>query len=203
MVKSTQSTRRRFAQVGSGTSVCLRYRLPRTGRLPRAPKLSRTAKVRLPFLEYAKTHSVAATCDRFGIARSTFSRWQRRFDPNDLRSLEDRPSRPRRPRRSTWTRAQAEAVRRLREAHPRWGKDKLQPVLRQRGVCLSVSMVGRILTDLTRRRVIEAPVVARGTEPRTVGCGRTRATPGPTPCGNPRTTRLRSPATWSRSTQCT
>ncbi len=54
------------------------------------------------------------------------------YDPNDLRSLEDRSSRPRRPRRPTWSLAQAEAVRVLREAHPRWGKDKLQPVLGQR-----------------------------------------------------------------------
>ncbi len=158
MAKSTQSTRRRFRRIGGGTSLCLRYRLPRSaGRLPRAPHLSRTATVRLPFLEYARTHSVAATCDRFGIARSTFDRWQRRYDPTDLRSLEDRPSRPRQPRRSTWTLTQAEAVRAVREAHPRWGKDKLRPVLAQGGVPLSVSMVGRILADLKRRRVIEEP----------------------------------------------
>ncbi len=98
MAKSTQSVRRRFRRVGGGTSLCLRYRLPRSaGRLPRAPGLSRTAKVRLHFLEYARTHSVAATCDRFGIARSTCYRWRRRYDPTDLRSLEDRPSRPGRP----------------------------------------------------------------------------------------------------------
>ncbi len=162
MAQSTQSRRRRFRRVGSGASLCLRYRLPRSaGRLPHAPQLSRTAKIRLHFLEYARTHSVAATCDRFGIARSTFYRWKRRYDPNDLCSLEDHSSRPRRQRQPTWTVAQVEAVRRLREAHPRWGKDKLQPVLRQRGVCVSVSMVGRILADLTRRRVLEEPRMTR------------------------------------------
>lgn len=79
------------------------------------------------------------------------------YDPNDLRSLEDRSSRPRQPRRPTWSLAQAEAVQVLREAHPRWGKDKLQPVLGQRGVRLSVSMVGRILADLKRRRGLAEP----------------------------------------------
>ncbi|MDP9368405.1 MAG: integrase core domain-containing protein [Chloroflexota bacterium] len=162
MAKSTQSSRRRFRRIGGGASLCLRYRLPRSaGRLPRAPQLSREARVRLHFLAYAKTHSVAATCDRFGIARSTFYRWQRRYDPNDLRSLEDRPSRPRQPRQPTWTAAQVAAVRRLREERPRWGKDKLRPVLATQGVPLSVSMVGRILADLTRRRVLAEPRVAR------------------------------------------
>ena len=162
MAKSTQASRRRFRRIGGGASLCLRYRLPRSpGRLPRAPQLSREARVRLHFLEYAKTHSVAATCDRFGIARSTFYRWQRRYDPNDLRSLEARLSCPRRRRQPTWTPEQVGAVRRLREERPRWGKDKLQPVLRQRGVCVSVSMVGRILADLKRRRALAEPRVAR------------------------------------------
>jgi len=153
VAKLTASARRRFARVGTGTSVCLRYRLPRAAdRLPGAPKLSREAKVRLRYLGYARTHSVAATCDRFGIARSTSSRWKRRYDPRHLATLEDRPSRPRLGRRPTWTAAQAEAVRRAREAHPRWGKDKLAVVLRRAGVRLSVSMVGRILAELKRRR---------------------------------------------------
>ena len=160
MAKFSASARRRFARVGSGTSVCLRYRLPRPAdRLPRAPRLSREAAFRLRVLEYAKTHAVAATCRRFGIARSTYYRWARRFDPADLATLEDRPSRPRRCRRPSWTPAQIEAVRRAREAHPRWGKDKLVHVLAARGVRLSVSMVGRILADLKRRRLlVEAPV---------------------------------------------
>ena len=158
MAEWTQASRRRFRRVGGGASVCLRYRLPRSaGRLPHAPQLSRTARVRLHFLQYATTHSVAATCDRFGIAHSTFSRWQRRYDPQDLRSLEDRPSRPRRRRQPTWTPAQVAAVRTLREAHPRWGKDKLRPVLATQGMPLSVSMVGRILADLKRRRVLTEP----------------------------------------------
>ena len=105
MAKLTASARRRFARVGTGTSVCLRYRLPRAAdRLPGAPKLSREAKVRLRYLGYARTHSVAATCDRFGIARSTFYRWKRRYDPRNLATLEDRPSRPRLGRRPTWRR---------------------------------------------------------------------------------------------------
>jgi transposase len=155
--------RRRFAQVGSGTSVCLRYRMPQTAaRLPDAPALSREAKQRLRVLEYARTHSVAATCRHFGIARSTYYRWATRYDPPRLSRLEDRSSRPTRCRRPTWTPAQAAAVRAARERHPRWGKDKLAVVLKREGQHLSVSMIGRILADLTRRGVLVEPVVGGG-----------------------------------------
>lgn len=156
-----QSTRRRFQRIGSGTSLCLRYRLPRQAeRLPGA-QLSRDAKRRLGWLDYARTHSVAATCRHFGIARSTFYRWQRRYDPQRLSSLENRSCRPRQCRRPTWTAAQAEAVRAARERYPRWGKDKLAIVLRRDGVLLSVSMIGRILADLKRRGLHVEPISAR------------------------------------------
>jgi len=156
------SARRRYARVASGTSVCLRARLPRSAaRLPAAPSLSREAKLRLRFLEYAQMHSVAATCRHFGVARSTYYRGERRYDPRDLTTLEACPSRPRRCRRPTWTPAQAAAVRAAREAHPRWGKDKLAVVLRRAGIALSVSMVGRILADLKRRGRLVEPAVAR------------------------------------------
>jgi transposase InsO family protein len=159
--KSTRRTRRHFARIGSGASLCLRYRLPQAAeRLPGA-QLSREAKQRLRILDYARTHSVAATCRHFGIARSTFYRWQRRYDPTRLSLLENRSSRPQRCRRPTWTAAQAEAVRQARERHPRWGKDKLAVVLKRDGSTLSVSMVGRILTDLRRRGVLVEPKSAR------------------------------------------
>jgi putative transposase len=158
MGKCSRRTRRRFTQVGSGTSLCLRYRLPQTAaRLPDAPMLSREGKLRLRWMDYARPHSVAATCRHFGIARSTFYRWQRRYDPQHLSFLENRSSRPRRCRRSSWTPAQATAVQQLRERYPRWGKDKLAVLLRRDGRRLSVSMVGRILAELKRRGVLIAP----------------------------------------------
>ena len=160
MAQFSASARRRFARIGSGTSLCLRYRMPLAAeRLPGA-QLSREAKQRLKVLDYARTHSVSATCRHFGIARSTFYRWRARYTPQRLAFLENRSSRPKRCRRPTWTPAQVEAVRAARERHPRWGKDKLAVVLRREGVALSVSMIGRILRDLTRRGLV---VEATGT----------------------------------------
>jgi transposase InsO family protein len=140
--------------MGAGSSLSLAYRLPQGGdRLPGA-QLSRDAKQRLRILDYARTHTVAATCRHFGIARSTYYRWAKRYDPQRLSLLENRSSRPTRCRRPTWTAAQVTAVRHAREAHPRWGKDKLAVVLRRQGVVLAVSMIGRILSELKRRRIL-------------------------------------------------
>ena len=161
MAKCTRRTRRAFARIGSGTSLCLRYRMPRAAARLSGAELSREAKQRLRWIDYARTHSVSATCRHFGIARSTYYRWARRYDPQHLSFLENRSSRPRRCRRPTWTAAQAAAVRQARADAPRWGKDKLAVALRRDGIVLSVSMVGRILTDLKRRRVLVEPKAAR------------------------------------------
>jgi putative transposase len=161
MVKSTRRTRRAFARIGTGTSLCLRYRMPRTAERMPGAELSRDAKQRLRWMDYARTHSVSATCRHFGIARSTYYRWATRYDPQRLSFLENRSSAPRRMRRPTWTADQAQAVRQARNSPPRWGKDKLAVVLRRDGAALSVSMIGRILADLNRRGVLIEPKAAR------------------------------------------
>jgi transposase InsO family protein len=101
------------------------------------------------------------TCRYFGISRQTFYRWKQRYDPQQLTTLEDRSHRPLRRRRPTWTAAQAEQVRQLRERYPRWGKDKLAVLLRGQGWPVSVSRVGRILASLRQRGVLTAPVLFR------------------------------------------
>ena len=64
------------------------------------PTLSRPAKTRLGWFDYYARHGrkVSLTCRHFGISRETFYRWQRRYSPADLRTLEARPSRPHRRR---------------------------------------------------------------------------------------------------------
>jgi transposase InsO family protein len=128
-----------------------------------AVELSREAQKRLAWFDYYHAHgrNAALTCRYFGISRQTFYRWKRRYDPENLRTLEAGSHRPHRRRQPTWTAAQAERVRRLREQYPRWGKDKLAVLLRREGWPVSVSMVGRILTQLRRRGVLSAPQLLR------------------------------------------
>jgi putative transposase len=127
----------------------------------RIPTLSREAKARLRWIEYYEEHrNVSVTCRRFGISRETFYRWKRRYNPLDLRSLEDRSSRPKKVRCRKWTTEEVEVVREKREAYPRWGKDKLAVLLKREGIVLSVSKVGRIISYLKARGVIREPIRA-------------------------------------------
>ncbi len=126
------------------------------------PTLSRQAKARLKWFDHYERHqhNASLTCRYFGISRETFYRWKRRYNPRDLSSLEDRPSRPRKRRQRSWTVEQVEAVRKLREKYPRWGKEKLKILLEGEKLYLSVSMVGRILVYLKERGVLREPIRA-------------------------------------------
>jgi len=109
-------------------------------------------------MDFYRTHQNAAlACRRFGISRHTFYRWWRRFDPQDLSSLEARSHRPHRRRQPTWTAELAERVLALRRQYPRWSKDKLAVLLAREGRHVSVSMVGRILSRLKQRGVLREP----------------------------------------------
>ena len=134
--------------------------LPRARQLARTGKeLSREARSRLAWMDfYRRSSNVARTCRHFGISRQTFYRWQRRYDPQNLATLEERSHRPHRRRQATWPSALADRVLALRLRYPRWGKDKLAVLLRQQTLTVSTSMVGRILTQLKRQgRLVEAP----------------------------------------------
>jgi len=138
--------------------------MPRSRYLERgAAELSREAQKRLAWLDYYQAHGrkAALTCRYFGISRQTFYHWKRRYDPENLRTLEEGSHRPHRRRQPTWTTEQVERVRRLREQYPRWGKDKLAVLLGREGWRVSVSMVGRILTSLRQRGVLSAPMLFR------------------------------------------
>ena len=139
----------------------IRARGPGAKGLARVWDLSRMAKQRLKWMDYYRDHgsNAALTCRYFGMSRQTFYRWKRRYNPRDLRSLEERSHRPRRLRQPTWSWELALAVLHLREQYPRWGKDKLVVLLRERECQVSTSMVGRILSNLKARGVLREPLV--------------------------------------------
>lgn len=135
-------------------------RVPRSRYLERAAiDISQKARQRLRWFDYYRAHegNAALTCRYFGISRQTFYRWKRRYDPHNLKSLEDGSHRPHRRRQPTWSPPLAERVLALRRQYPRWGKDKLVVLLGREGRVVSTSMVGRILTRLKQRGVLVEP----------------------------------------------
>ena len=89
-------------------------RLARTG-----AELSREARMRLAWMDFDRdSGNVARTCRHFGISRQTFCRWQRRYDPYDLTSLEWRSHCPHNRRQPTWSLS-------LRGKRHRLGRDRI------------------------------------------------------------------------------
>jgi len=135
--------------------------IPGTFRLAKLDiELSKEAGKRLKWFDYynSQGHNARLSCRHFDISPQTFYRWLRRYDPTDLRSLESRSRRPKHVRQPTYKAPLINAVLRLREAYPRWGKDKLVILLRRENIQVSASMVGRILKNLKQRGILKEPV---------------------------------------------
>jgi len=122
--------------------------------------LSKKARQRLKWFDYYNTrsHHARLTCRHFDISPQTFYRWKRRYNPRHIESLEDHSHRPKHLRQPTYSMELVEAVLRLRETYPRWGKDKLTVLLHREGFDCSVSMVGRILHKLKERGILKEPI---------------------------------------------
>ena len=123
-------------------------------------ELSREAKRRMEWIDWyrANGRNARKTCRHFSISPDTLYRWLRRYDPQDLTSLEARSRRPKQVRQPSWGVELSEAVVEMRERYPRWGKDKLVVLLRASGWDVSTSMVGRILKRAKETGVLrEAP----------------------------------------------
>ncbi len=122
--------------------------------------ISADANKRLKWFDYYNSHGKNArlTCQHYGITPDTFYKWKRRYRPYELKTLEERSRRPKRVRQPTWSTVQVEAVLKIREEYPRWGKEKLANLLTGSGVKISTSMVGRILRYLKDRGALKEPL---------------------------------------------
>ena len=98
-----------------------------------------------------------AAAEVIGIPRSTLYRWARRRREAGTPGLEPRSRAPHRRRTPQWDPQLVVAIEDLRRQPPWFGKDKLAPLLRQRGWMVSNSTIGRILADLKRRGILKEP----------------------------------------------
>ena len=80
------------------------------------------------------------------------------MSPITWRPLKTAPAVPRHLRQPAASFKLVEAVRRLRETYPRWGKDKLVILLHREGFGCSTSMAGRILRRLKDMGVLREPI---------------------------------------------
>src|SRR3990167_6799296 len=91
--------------------------------------LTHQAQLKLEWIIYYHTQgncNAAKTADIFGISRKTFHKWLSRFDEKNLKTLEEHSKAPTNVRRRDINPWQEARIIKLRLAHIRWGKMKLQ-----------------------------------------------------------------------------
>ena len=144
----------------NGCTMNVYSKIPGYRRLASIPVLSKKARQRLKWFDYYNSHhhNARLTYRHFDISPQTFYRWKRRYDPWHTESLEDHSHHPGQVRRPLYPVKLAEAVIKLREGYPRWGKDKLVILLRREGIASPASTVGRILKKLKERGVLKKPL---------------------------------------------
>ena len=75
----------------------------------------------------------SAATQALGLPRSTLYRWHKSLREEGPAGLGTKSRRPLRVRGPTWSADLSQAVHKLREGYPRWGKDKLAILLRRQG----------------------------------------------------------------------
>lgn len=110
------------------------------------------AKERLKILEFYGEYGEKATTKAFGIKRNTVFVWKKRLrkSRNSLASLIPTSTTPKTQRKMTTNSKIVSEIKRLREEHPRLGKEKIKPILKKyclkEGLTLiSVSTIGKVI----------------------------------------------------------
>jgi putative transposase len=135
-------------------------RIPCLRALSRGPEreLSEDARFRLKVFDFyfqssarfslSGTPDASLTCRRFGIQRSYFYRWLKRYDKRNLASLEDRSTMPKKRRAPEYSRGLVGAVRKIREDDPTYSAKKIRPILLRTMNAVdvpSVATLGRLI----------------------------------------------------------
>lgn len=117
-------------------------------------ELSKEARQRLKWMEHFKKYRNARlTCRHFGISPDTFYLWKKRFDPENLQTLEHN-AKTRKPHnvRPSKHIIQFETIKKLKNIDPRLGKVRIAKILKETGYKISSSTVSRILKNQTPKK---------------------------------------------------
>lgn len=123
--------------------------VPNLSRVRTTKTLSKQARLRLAWMDYYAQHgnNAALTCRHYGIAKSCFYKWQKRFKATGPGGLEEVSRRPQHVRQPLTAAPVVSTIRTLRKHNPELSKYKLAVILRRDyGYSVSASTIGRIIS---------------------------------------------------------
>ena len=140
-------------------------------------KLSREAKHRLKVIDYYFNRSgknVSLTARYFGVSRTFVHKWLKRFNNNNLATLETRSRRPKHFRDVQYNAEVVGIIRKIRKEYPTFSAIKISVLLlRDYVIKLSAATVGRIIkkydlffSKLVRLHKDHSKVIKRGWQTR-------------------------------------
>lgn len=124
------------------------FKILPVGRI-RAADLSKPALKRLVWFDWHKAHgeNISLTCRHFGISRDTFYLWKRRFNPKNLKSLEDdtKTRRPHRLREMTTNPTLLQKIYGIRLADKEKSKYEIHEELKRQGVKVAHNVIQKVI----------------------------------------------------------
>lgn len=135
----------------------------RLARLPAEPAAEATRRFKV--IEWHQQHGgvIRLTARHFGFSADTISRWARAYAAEGMNGLRSKSRRPKRVRQPYVALAVSQRLRALREAHPRWGREKLRLLLLAEGITVSAKSIDRELARQRARGVLREPLRTRQT----------------------------------------
>ena len=117
--------------------------------------LTDKAKHKAHVLAFWEKHSIETAIDAFNVKERTLYLWksQLRKGEGKLISLNEKSKKPINIRRRDWSQSIKDEIKKIREAHPNLGKDKIHLFLnkfckKRNLLCPSISTIGNLIKDM-------------------------------------------------------
>jgi transposase InsO family protein len=122
--------------------------------------ISDKAKKRVKILAFWEKYGDEATKEAFGVSRRTLFRWQKKLEEHmgKLEGLNAKSTAPIEKRKRVVPEEIINKIIEFRTFHPRIGKEKIHTLLKTSSYLKSVSTIGRIISDLKKKKRIPEQV---------------------------------------------
>jgi len=137
-----------------GTQTRTKYLMPYRKGFKLGQYVSDKAAMRLKWMDYIhKGNSVLKASRHFDIPEATIRYWRNKYDPYNLKSLEDTSRKPKNTRRSPVNLEEAQVVIELRLKYKGWGKQKLQILLKKKNIYIGQTRIQKIINEAGLKRI--------------------------------------------------